>query len=139
MLTSPAYAQATGSPAPGFDFLSLLPIVLIFAVFYFLLIRPQQKKMKDHKNLIQQVRRGDRIVTAGGVIGQVAKVLQDNNLLVEIADGVRVRIVRETVASVLAKTGKVDDRADEDDDDGDQDETTTEATDVPRLDRSAKT
>lgn len=104
MLISPAYAQAAGGGQGGFDLVALLPLVLIFVVFYFLLIRPQQKRMKEHRNMVQALRRGDRVVTAGGVIGQVTKVLNDNELQVEIAEGVRVRIVRNTVQEVLSKT-----------------------------------
>ena len=83
--------------------MSLLPLVLIFVVFYFLLIRPQQKKMKAHKALIGAVRRGDRVVTAGGILGQVTKVIGDNEIQVEIADGVRIRVVRSTLQDILSK------------------------------------
>ena len=89
MLISPAYAQAPG--AGGGDVLvSLLPIILIFVVFYFLLIRPQQKKVKQHRAMIEAVRRGDRIVTSGGIIGTVTKVISDG----EVADrpGYRVKV-----------------------------------------------
>ncbi len=102
MWISPAYAQAAGGGDAG-GLVSLLPLVLIFVVFYFLLIRPQQKKMKAHKALIGAVRRGDRVVTAGGLMGNVTKVVNDNELQVEIADGVRVRVVRATIQDVLAK------------------------------------
>lgn len=102
MLISPAYAQ--GAPGAGFDIVSLLPLVLIFVVFYFLLIRPQQKRMKDHKAMVEALRRGDRVVTAGGLVGTVTKVLNDNELQVEVADNVRVRVVRSTISEVLAKT-----------------------------------
>ena len=88
--------------------MALLPLVLIFVVFYFLLIRPQQKKMKAHKALIQALRRGDRVVTAGGLMGTVTKVTSDTELQVEIADGVRVRIVRATIQDVLAKPEPAD-------------------------------
>ena len=102
MLISPAYAQSAG-PA-GFDIAAFLPLILIFAVFYFLLIRPQQKKMKQHREMVAAVRRGDKIVTAGGIIGTVAQVVNENELLVEIADGVRVRLVRSQVTEVASKT-----------------------------------
>ena len=102
MLISPAYAQTVGG---GSDFLGMiLPLVLIFAVFYFLLIRPQQRKVKEHKAKVSALRRGDRIVTGGGVIGTVAKVLDNNELIVEIADGVRVRVVASTVSDVLVRS-----------------------------------
>lgn len=107
MLVSPAFAQAA-APAGGGDMLvSFLPFVLILVVFYFLLIRPQQKRLKEHKAMLEAVRRGDRIVTGGGIIGTVAKVDSDNELVVEIAEGVRVRVLRSTVTSVLAKTEPV--------------------------------
>ena len=100
MLISPAYAQAGG--APGFDLISLLPLVLIFVVFYFLLIRPQQKKMKAHRELIAGIKRGDKVLTSGGIIGNVVKV-EDNELLVEIAKDVRVRVARGTISDLLGK------------------------------------
>jgi preprotein translocase subunit YajC len=101
MLISPAaYAQA-GGPA-GFDLISLMPLLLIFVVFYFLLIRPQQKKMKQHRELISALKRGDRVLTAGGIIGSVVKV-EDAELLVEIAKDVRVRVARTTISDVLSK------------------------------------
>lgn len=80
-----------------------LPLVLIFVVFYYLLIRPQQKKVKEHKAMVDALRRGDTVVTAGGLIGRVAKVMDDNTVQVEIADNVRVRVVRGTLAEVRSK------------------------------------
>ena len=110
MFISPAYAQAAGAPAGGaFDMISLLPIVGIFVVFYFLLIRPQQKKMKEHKAMIGSVRRGDRVVTGGGIYGLVTKVRGDNEIEVEIAENTRVRVVKATVADVRAKGEPVKD------------------------------
>jgi len=103
MLISPAYAQ--GAAGGGGDlFVSLLPLILIFVVFYFLLIRPQQKRMKDHREMLGNLRRGDRVVTGGGIIGTITKVGGDDELTVELAEGVRVKVVRSTVQSVLAKT-----------------------------------
>ncbi|MSP48419.1 MAG: preprotein translocase subunit YajC [Alphaproteobacteria bacterium] len=104
MLISPAYAQTGGGA--GFDIMALAPLVLIFVVFYFLLIRPQQKKMKQHREMLSAVRRGDRVVV-GGIVGTVAKVVSDTELNIEIADGVRVRVVRSAVAEVLSKTEPV--------------------------------
>jgi len=118
MFISPAYAQAAGGGASGVDALqSFLPLVLIFIVFYFLLIRPQQKKMKQHKEMLAALRRGDRVVTAGGIIGQVVKVSNDGEVQVEIAEGVRVKVVRGTIAEVLAKTEPVGGGKDRDDGD----------------------
>ena len=82
-----------------------LPLILIFAIMYFLLIRPQQKKMKEHQAMVEAVRRGDQVVTQGGLIGKVAKVKEgDNEIEVEIAEGVKVRVVKSTIAQVLNKT-----------------------------------
>ena len=103
MLISPAYAQASGGGIIGGGGLeAMLPLVLIFVVFYFLLIRPQQKKMKEHREMLGAVRRGDKIVTGGGILGTVTKVTDDNELQVEIAEGVRVRIQRQTISAVLS-------------------------------------
>jgi preprotein translocase subunit YajC len=104
MLFSPAYAQAAGGAPAGFDFISLMPLVLIFVVFYFLLIRPQQKKMKTHRDMIGAVKRGDKVLTGGGIIGTVVKVEDsDDILLVEIAKDIRVRVARGTISDVLNK------------------------------------
>lgn len=114
MFIAPAFAQAAdGAGGFGGGLVSLLPLVLIFVVFYFLLIRPQQKKMKDHKALIAAVRRGDRVVTGGGIIGVVTKVPSETELQVEISEGVRVRVMRSTITDVL-KTGSAEEDADSD-------------------------
>ena len=102
MLATPAYAQAAGGA--GGAIASFVPLILIFAIMYFLLIRPQQKKVKEHQKMVQALRRGDQIVTQGGVIGKVSKVKDDGEIEVEIAEGVRVRVVKATVAQVLNKT-----------------------------------
>ncbi len=106
MWISPAYAQAAGGGDSGL--FSLLPLVLIFVVFYILLIRPQQKKVKAHKMLVEALGRGDRVVTGGGLMGTVSKVIGDNELQVEIAEGVRVRVVRHTIQEVLSKSESAD-------------------------------
>ena len=82
----------------------LVPLILIFAIMYFLLIRPQQKKAKEHRAMVKALRRGDQVVTQGGVFGKVAKVKDENELEVEIADGVKVRVVQSTIVQVLNKT-----------------------------------
>jgi preprotein translocase subunit YajC len=105
MFISPAYAQA-GAPAGGGAMSSILMLVLIFGVFYFLLIRPQRKRVKEHEEKLKGIRRGDRIVTNGGIIGTVVRA-QDGELNLEIAEGVRVRVLRSMVADVLAKTEPV--------------------------------
>jgi preprotein translocase subunit YajC len=102
MFISPAYAQGTGL----FDqsaLVQFLPLVLIFVVFYFLLIRPQQKKAKDQRAMLDALRRGDRVVTGGGILGTVSKVVSPEEVEIDIASGVRVRVVRSTITSVLAK------------------------------------
>lgn len=102
MLVTPAYAQAAGGA--GGAFASFIPLILIFAIMYFLLIRPQQKKLKDHQAMVSNLRRGDQIVTQGGLIGKVTKVKDDNEVEVELAKDVKVRVVKNTVAQVLTKT-----------------------------------
>ena len=81
-----------------------IPLILIFAIMYFLLIRPQQKKMKEHQNMVEALRRGDQVVTQGGVIGKVVKVKEGSEVEVEIAEGVKVRVIKSTIAQVLSKT-----------------------------------
>ena len=101
MFATPAYAQAAGGAGA---FGSLIPLILIFAIMYFLLIRPQQKKVKQHAAMVDALRRGDQVVTAGGLIGKVAKVKEDNEIEVELATGVKVRVVKTTISQVLSKT-----------------------------------
>ena len=101
MFATPAYAQDAGAAGA---FGSFIPLILIFAIMYFLLIRPQQKKVKEHAAMVEALRRGDEVVTQGGLIGKVTKVLDDNKLEVEIADNVKVKVVKNTVAQVLNKT-----------------------------------
>jgi preprotein translocase subunit YajC len=103
MLATPAFAQAAGGAGAAGGLISFVPILLIFAIMYFLMIRPQQKKVKEHRAMIEALRRGDRIVTQGGLIGKVVKV-EDNEVEVELAQGVKVRAIRGTIASVINKT-----------------------------------
>ena len=101
MLISPAYAQGIGGSG---DFLiQLVPILLMFVIFYLLLLRPQQQKVKQHREMVANLRRGDTVVTAGGIVGKVTKVRDDNEIEVEIADNTRVRVVKGTVAEVRAR------------------------------------
>ena len=102
MFATPAYAQAAGGAASAFT--SFVPLILIFAIMYFLLIRPQQKKLKDHQKMVTALRRGDQVVTAGGLIGKVSKVKDDSEVEIELSEGVKVRVVRSTIAQVLNKT-----------------------------------
>ncbi|GGH26463.1 protein translocase subunit yajC [Cribrihabitans marinus] len=88
----------------GGAFAQFLPLILIFAIMYFLLIRPQQKKVKQHQAMVEALRRGDQVITQGGLIGKVTKVKEDGEIEVEIAEGVKVRVVKSTVAQVLNKT-----------------------------------
>ena len=82
----------------------IVPFILIFGIMYFLLIRPQQKKVKEHQAMVAALRRGDQVVTPGGIIGKVSKVKDDNEIEIESAAGVNGRIVRSTIAQVVSKT-----------------------------------
>ena len=102
MFISQAWAQGAGGG--GGDFLvQLFPLVLIFVVFYFLLIRPQQAKVRAQREMLAGVKRGDRVVTGGGIIGLVTKVNSDNEVQVELADGVRGRIIKQTITDILTR------------------------------------
>ncbi|MEE4187409.1 MAG: preprotein translocase subunit YajC [Roseobacter sp.] len=85
-------------------FAQFVPLILIFLIMYFLLIRPQQKKMKEHQAMVAALRRGDQVVTQGGVVGKVVKVKDDGELEVEIAEGVKIRVIQNTIATVVSKT-----------------------------------
>ena len=103
MFITPAFAQ--GSPFGGDASLvtQLLPFVLIFVIMYFLILRPQQKRVKAHAEMVKNVRRGDTVVTSGGLVGKVTKVIDDDQLEVELAEGIRVRQIRAMVSDVRAK------------------------------------
>ena len=103
MLISTAYAQGAGGMMDQSALLQFLPLVLIFVVFYFLLIRPQQQKQKTHRTMLDALRRGDRVVTGGGIIGTVNRVTGADEVEIDIAQNVRVRVLRSTISSVLAK------------------------------------
>ncbi len=139
MWISTAYAQAAGGDGGGM-LVQLMPLLLIFVVFWFFLIRPQQKKAKAHREMVASVRRGDQVVTAGGMFGKVTKVIDESTVQVEIADGVRIKLLSATLSDVLSrgdgpaktiekkepkgeKSGKSDksDRSDGDDAGGDGD------------------
>lgn len=111
MFVSPAYAQTAGAAAgdPMGAIGQFVPLILIFVIFYFFLIRPQQKRAKEHKAMLDALRRGDQVVTQGGIIGKVVRVKDDDEVEVEIADGVKVRAVRATIAQVLNKTEPAND------------------------------
>jgi preprotein translocase subunit YajC len=103
---TPAYAQAAGGAAAGGGtealLMNLLPLVMILVVFYFLLIRPQQKRLKEHQERIGGIRRGDTVVTSGGIIGKVTKVAEDE-VTVEIAPNVSVRVIKGTIGEIRGK------------------------------------
>src|SRR6201987_1662079 len=107
MFVTPAFAQS--SPLGGDTFGMLIPFVLIIVMMYFLILRPQQKRQKEHQELIKNLRRGDTVVTSGGLVGKVTKVVDDDQIEVEIADGVRVRQMRGMVSGVRAKGEPVKD------------------------------
>jgi preprotein translocase subunit YajC len=103
--TTTLFAQTAAAPGAGggLDLMSFLPMILIFGVFYFLLIRPQQKKAQEQRSMIAAIQRGDRVLTAGGLIGLVTKVVNDQEVQLELADGVRVRLVKSMVLEVMGK------------------------------------
>ncbi|SMX22400.1 preprotein translocase subunit YajC [Boseongicola aestuarii] len=103
MFVTPAYAQAAAGGGDVFTSL-VIPMVLIFGIMYFLLIRPQQKKLKEHQSMVEALRRGDQVVTAGGIVGKVTKVRDDAEIEIEIATGVNVRVVKHTITQVRSKT-----------------------------------
>ncbi len=105
MFVTPAYAQAAGAPQVS-PLMQFLPFILIFVIMYFLLIRPQQRKMKEHQAMINAVKKGDKVVTAGGLIAKVTKLGPDDSdeIEAEIASGVKVTVLRSTLTAVLSKT-----------------------------------
>lgn len=109
MLISQAWAQAAGAgQAPDImgSLTGIAPFILIFGIMYFLMIRPQQRRAKEHRAMVQQLKAGDKVVTSGGFLGTVTQVIDDNEVKVEIADGVRVRMLRQAITEVV--TNKVD-------------------------------
>ncbi len=108
-MITPAYAQGLGGGSPTEMITTILPFVLIFVIMYFLILRPQQKRAKQHQEMVKNVRRGDTVITSGGLVGKVTKVVDDEHVEIEIADGVRVRQVRSMVADVRAKGEPVKD------------------------------
>lgn len=101
MFVTPAYAQAAGSAGGGF--MQIVPLLLIFVIMYFFLIRPQQKRVKEHAAMVEGLRRGDEVVTQGGLIGKISKVT-DDEVTVDLGGDTKVRVVKSTIASVKAKT-----------------------------------
>lgn len=117
MFISTAYAQDAAAAAGSAGIAGLVtqfaPLVLIFVVFYFLLIRPQQKKMKAHRELLASVRRGDRVVTTGGILALVHKVEDDNQLVLEIAPNVHIKVLRQAISEVVSKSEPAKDKAED--------------------------
>jgi preprotein translocase subunit YajC len=101
VLTQGLFANAS---VGGFDLMQLAPIAVVFVIFYFLIMRPQQKKAQAHQAMIKELRKGDRVITAGGILGTVDKVINDSEISLEIAEGVKVRAIKSTVNNVVAKT-----------------------------------
>lgn len=112
MIITPAFAQAAGAPADtGGILMSMLPFLLIFVIMYFLILRPQQKRVKEHQALIKNLRRGDTVITQGGIVAKITKVIDDDNIEIEVADGVRVRQLRSMISGVRAKGEPAKDEA----------------------------
>ena len=115
MFITPAFAQGSlfggGAGGEGGMIMSLLPFILIFVIMYFLILRPQQKRVKQHQEMVKNVRRGDTVVTNGGLIGKVTKVVDDDQIEIEIADDVRIRQMRGMLSEVRAKGEPVKDEA----------------------------
>ena len=110
MLISPAYAQGFGLGGDNM-LVSLLPFILIFVIMYFLILRPQQKRVKMHQEMVKNLRRGDTVVTSGGLIGKVTKVVDDEQIEVELAEGFKIRQMRQMIAEVRTKGEPVKDDA----------------------------
>ena len=146
MFISTAYAQTAGAGSGGFGLgglESMLPLVAIFVIFYFLLIRPQQRKAKEHKALLASVRRGDRVLTGGGILGLVTKVVDEFHVQVEIAEGVRVKILKSTIADIPSRTAPAsaastrrDDKRSEEDEADEEAEDESEATEPRETSKS---
>lgn len=143
MFITEAYAQTAPGGGGSSFIIQLLPFVMILLIMYFLIIRPQQKRMKDHREMIGSIKRNDTVVTAGGLIGKVARLVGDDELLVELTDGVRVRVVRGTVTEVRtrgdvreAESRKARARKDDDDADNDNGEETDDSQDGPSKEKS---
>lgn len=103
MFATPAYAQAAGGAGGAGAIAQFIPLILIFVIMYFLILRPQQKRMKEHRNMVAALKRGDQVVTQGGLIGKISDV-KDDEVSVEVAQGVKVRVVRSSIAQVVTVT-----------------------------------
>ena len=106
MIINFAYAQATGASGGQGLLIQLLPLILIFVVFYFLLIRPQQKRVKQHKEMVNSLKVGSLVVTSGGIVGKVVKLNDDVFITVNISDNVDVKIKRDTIVELLENSNQ---------------------------------
>ena len=106
MFVTPAYAQAAAGSSGAAGLASFLPLVLIFVIMYFLMIRPQQKRMKEHRAMVEALKKGDEVVTQGGLIGKVT-ALREGEVEVEIAPGIKARVVRSSITGLVSKTAPV--------------------------------
>ena len=111
MFVTPAYAQGAGGGGDINTLVSILPFVLIFVIMWFLIIRPQRQQQKKRQEMLNNIRRGDQVVTGGGISGKVTKVIDDTEIEVEIADGLRVRVMRALLAEVRVKGEPVQETA----------------------------
>lgn len=106
MLVTPAYAQAADATSGAAGLASFVPLILIFVIMYFLMIRPQQKRMKEHRAMVEALKKGDEVVTQGGLIGKIT-ALRDAEVEIEIGQGVRVRVIRSSVTGLVNRTAPV--------------------------------
>ena len=104
---SNAFAQSAGSSAGGFSIGGLIPFILIFVIFYFLLIRPQQKRVKEHKLMVQNLKRGDKVITSGGIVGTIERIIDAEKAEVLISDNVKVEVVKATGIQALVNSQEV--------------------------------
>ena len=104
MFATPAFAQASGSGGFGSTITSLIPLLLIFLIMYFIIIRPQQKKAKEHNLMVSSLKRGDQVLTQGGIIGKISKVKDESEIEVEISTNTKVRIMKSTIVNIISKT-----------------------------------
>jgi preprotein translocase subunit YajC len=111
MIITPAFAQTAGGTDISGMLQGMLPFILIFVIMYFLILRPQQKRVKDHQALIKNLRRGDTVITQGGIVAKITKVIDDDHIEIELAEGVRVRQLRSMISAVRAKGEPAKDEA----------------------------
>lgn len=109
MFITAAHAQSGGIAGAPDMLMSVLPFILIFVIMYFLIIRPQRTQMKKRTEMLKNIRRGDQIITGGGLLGKVTKVIDDNELEIEIGDGLKVKALRSMISDVRSKTEPVKD------------------------------